>query len=52
VSDRSSEARSDRSVKSNGSQASGQFVKTLARVLGVQVITLVLLWLLQSYFSR
>ena len=28
-----------------------QFVKTLVRVLGVQVITLVLLWLLQKTFS-
>jgi hypothetical protein len=29
----------------------GQFVKTLARVLAVQVVTLFLLWLLQSKFS-
>jgi hypothetical protein len=28
-----------------------RFVKTLMSVLGVQVITLVLLWLLQSHFS-
>jgi hypothetical protein len=33
-----------------GSRA--RFVKTLASVLGVQVITLVLLWLLQSTFSH
>jgi hypothetical protein len=31
--------------------ARGRFVKTLVSVLGVQVITLVLLWLLQSTFS-
>jgi hypothetical protein len=30
---------------------SGQFAKTLVRVLTVQVITLLLLWLLQSKFS-
>jgi len=29
----------------------GQFAKTLVRVLGVQVITLLLLWLLQKTFS-
>ena len=29
----------------------GQFGKTLVRVLTVQVITLLLLWLLQSKFS-
>ena len=29
-----------------------QFGKTLVRVIGVQVITLVLLWLLQSHFSK
>ena len=29
----------------------GRFVKTLVRVLGVQVITLALLWLLQKTFS-
>jgi hypothetical protein len=29
----------------------GQFGKTLARVLAVQVVTLLLLWLLQSKFS-
>jgi hypothetical protein len=32
--------------------ARARFVKTLASVLGVQVITLVLLWLLQSTFSH
>ena len=32
-------------------RASGQFGKTLVRVLAVQVVTLVLLWLLQSHFS-
>jgi hypothetical protein len=31
--------------------ARGRFVKTLVKVLGVQVITLALLWLLQSTFS-
>lgn len=31
--------------------ARGRFTKTLVSVLGVQVITLVLLWLLQSTFS-
>lgn len=30
---------------------SGQFAKTAVRVLGVQVVTLLLLWLLQSKFS-
>jgi len=30
---------------------SGRFIKTLVRVLAVQVITLLLLWLLQSHFS-
>lgn len=30
----------------------GQFGKTLVRVLTVQVITLLLLWLLQSKFSH
>jgi hypothetical protein len=28
-----------------------QFGKTLVRVIGAEVITLVLLWLLQSHFS-
>jgi len=30
----------------------GLFAKTLVRVLAVQVITLLLLWLLQSKFSH
>ena len=30
----------------------GRFRRTLVRVLGVQVITLVLLWLLQHRYSR
>jgi hypothetical protein len=29
-----------------------KFGSTLAKVLGVQVITLALLWFLQSHFSR
>ena len=31
--------------------AGGRFVRTLVSVLGVQAITLVLLWLLQSTFA-
>ena len=34
-----------------GAAMSGQFAKTAVRVLGVQVVTLLLLWLLQSKFS-
>jgi hypothetical protein len=32
-------------------EAAARFRTTLARVLGVQVVTLVLLWLLQSRYS-
>jgi hypothetical protein len=44
---------SERPEKAAGQDAAarGRFVKTLVSVLGVQVITLVLLWLLQSTFS-
>jgi hypothetical protein len=44
-------ARSQGTTSANDSKARARFVKTLASVLGVQVITLVLLWLLQSTFS-
>jgi len=43
--------RRDASRKESQAGARARFVKTLASVLGVQVITLVLLWLLQSTFS-
>jgi hypothetical protein len=43
--------RRDASGKDPQAGARARFVKTLASVLGVQVITLVLLWLLQSTFS-
>jgi hypothetical protein len=42
----------DVSTKDPQAAARARFVKTLASVLGVQVITLVLLWLLQSTFSH
>jgi hypothetical protein len=42
----------DVSMKNSQAGARARFVKTLASVLGVQVITLVLLWLLQSTFSH
>jgi hypothetical protein len=31
---------------------SGRFLRTLVRVLGVQVVTLLLLWLLQARYTR
>ncbi len=52
MSPRSPEAGSQSGASSNDAQARARFVKTLASVLGVQVITLVLLWLLQSTFSH
>jgi hypothetical protein len=53
MSERSPKAGAPRGNASpNDSQARARFVKTLASVLGVQVITLVLLWLLQSTFSH
>jgi hypothetical protein len=39
-------------AQTTDARARARFVKTLASVLGVQVITLVLLWLLQSTFSH
>ena len=35
-----------------GTTPSGRFRVTLIRVMSVQVVTLLLLWLLQSWFSR
>ena len=53
MNERSSKAGTPRGNASpNDSRARARFVKTLASVLGVQVITLVLLWLLQSTFSH
>ena len=54
MSQRSPKAGSQGKASPNDSQgaARARFVKTLASVLGVQVITLVLLWLLQSTFSH
>jgi hypothetical protein len=53
MSERSAKGPADQSHDPvTDSRARARFVKTLASVLGVQVITLVLLWLLQSTFSR
>jgi hypothetical protein len=54
MSGRSAKASRQQNAAAKESPASGrwQFAKTLVRVLGVQVITLVLLWLLQSTFSH
>jgi hypothetical protein len=54
MSERSAKARSrgNASPKDSRPAARARFVKTLVSVLGVQVITLVLLWLLQSTFSH
>jgi hypothetical protein len=43
--------QSSRATPPQDAAARGRFVKTLVSVLGVQVVTLVLLWLLQSTFS-
>ena len=42
---------SRRAAPTKDPKARAQFVKTLARVLGVQLVTLLLLWLLQKTFS-
>jgi hypothetical protein len=54
MSQRPPRADSKAKVSPNDSPVGGRarFVKTLASVLGVQVITLLLLWLLQSTFSH
>ncbi len=52
MSERSPKPASQGNDSTNDSRARARFVKTLASVLGVQVITLVLLWLLQSTFSH
>ncbi len=52
MSKRSKAPRRGASPKDSQAGARARFVKTLASVLGVQVITLVLLWLLQSTFSH
>lgn len=54
MNDRSPNAGSRGNGARDDSREAGRarFVKTLASVLGVQVITLALLWLLQSTFSR
>jgi len=60
MSERSAKARSrdngsrkeSRKDSRPGKGARARFVKTLVSVLGVQLITLVLLWLLQSTFSH
>jgi hypothetical protein len=51
MSERSAKGRVDQS-EATDSRARARFVRTLASVLGVQVITLLLLWLLQSTFSH
>ena len=51
MSGRSAKARRASKPKAKPSASSGQFTKTLARVLGIQVITLALLWFLQSHFT-
>jgi hypothetical protein len=51
MSGRTSKAKRGRDPQRENPEARRRFVKTLAQVLGVQVITLVLLWLLQTHFS-
>lgn len=51
MSGRSANAKRAAKAEAKRSQSSGQFTKTLVSVLGVQVITLALLWFLQSHFT-
>ncbi|HEV8446084.1 MAG TPA: hypothetical protein VGQ44_04670 [Gemmatimonadaceae bacterium] len=51
MSGRSAKADRRSAQQPQDAAARGRFVKTLLSVLGVQVITLLLLWLLQSTFS-
>ena len=51
MSGRSAKAQRASTPDATPAASSGQFTKTLVRVLGIQVITLALLWFLQSHFT-
>lgn len=49
---RSAKARRAANPEPKPAESNGRFTKTLVSVLGVQVITLALLWFLQSHFTH